>query len=230
MNDKTEFTQESEVLASGSTTVKVRRELKHTHIELNIVHRAEDHQLCGEKLLSQIRAAFKAPPRGSHRWETLDLKLDLIRKLFNEIKSTFHAVEAEERTNDFTLLTDFSRVLNECSCVFLPILTFDLDAYRLVVESMLECIRRDNEPESEPHQIDLLPISPPQPISPCAASTNATVTKPLQKSGDSQNAKPNESRGGISPTLKARLHAFGQRNGVAETNSHHTEAPLPIKP
>jgi hypothetical protein len=228
MHDKTEINKETEVLTSGGTTIEIQRGLKHTRIELNILHQADDDQLSSEELLSRIRNVFKAPHPGSQRWETLGLKIYLTHKLLDKIKATFMAVEVDDETNDSDLLKNFSWELNECSRIVLPILAFDLDAYRLEVESILKCIHQDNEPENEPHQIDPLPVIPAQPVSPRAVSPGTSNTNPPQNSGNGQNGKSDKSRTQLSPRLTERLKAFN-KSEFTGTNRLRTEIPS-IKP
>ncbi|HXT13055.1 MAG TPA: hypothetical protein VN873_15950 [Candidatus Angelobacter sp.] len=216
-----EFTKEAEVLTSGGTTIEIQRGSEGTRIELNIRHSPNNEPFCSEDLLSQICNVFKNPHRSSYRWETLELELKLARKLLDKITSTLVALEVNDGTNDPEFLKNFSRELNECSRIVLPILALSLDARRLEVESMLECMREDNESESEPRQVDLLPIGPAQPVLQRSADSSGTVVKPLQKPSNGQIGKSEKPRGGLSPTLTQRLEAFKQKNKFAGTNESH---------
>jgi hypothetical protein len=102
-----------------------------------------------------------------------------------------------------------------------------LDARRLEVESILECIREENESESELCQVDLLPIGPAQPVLRHPVGSNGALVKPSQKSGNGQIGKSDKARVGLSPTLTERLEAFKQ-NKMPE-RMVDTEPP-PIKP
>jgi len=221
MINKTEINKDAEVFSSGGTTIEIQRGSKNTRIELNILHRTDDDQLSSEDLVSQIHAAFEAPNRGSHWRDTFLQKLNQIRKLIDKVESNFVAVEMGDE-NDPTFLSNFSQILNVGSRV-LPMFGFDLHTCRMEVESLLECIRQDNEAESEPRPIDPLPISPAQPVSPHAVGSNTSNTNPPQNSGNGQTAKSDKSRTVLSPTMQMRLAPFYQRKNSAGTNGVHTE-------
>jgi hypothetical protein len=222
MNDKIENTKEAEILTSGGTTIEIQRGSKNTRIELNILHRTDDDQLSSEDLLSQIHAAFEAPNRGSHWRDTFLQKLNQIRKLLDKVESNFVAVEMGDE-NDPTFLSNFSQILNVGSRVVLPMFGFDLHTSRMEVESLLECIRQDNEPESDPRPINPLPISPARPVSPRAVGSNTSNTNPPQNSGNGKTEKSDKSRTVLSPAMQMRLAPFYQRKNSAGTNGVHTE-------